>query len=342
MSQFDFIKAAYGLPHSRVPIWIMRQAGRYLPEYRAIREKVSFLELCNSPELVAEVTRQPVNIFGLDAAIIFSDILLPLEPLGLRLSYENGGPRLEPPVRSPEDIARLTFFDPAEKMKYVLDSIGEAKDRLNDTVPLIGFVGSPFTLACYMVEGGSSWNFTEIKKLIYNYPKDAATLLGRMAELTGRYLKAQINAGVDAVQVFDTWGGILPPDYYRKFSWSFIKTVFDLCRTENIPRILYMNNARPYLPFLAELDCEIVGIDWRTELSEAFSILDGKAVQGNLDPHMLYGSAELVKEETIRVLETASDYDGFIFNLGHGVLPETPVKNVHLLVETVHSFVRPK
>jgi len=178
--------------------------------------------------------------------------------------------------------------------------------------------------------------------LIYNYPKDAALLLGRMAELTGHYLKAQIDAGVDTVQVFDTWGGILPPNYYREFSWSFIKTVFDICRTENIPRILYMNNTRPYLPSLAELDCEIVGIDWRTDLSEAFSILDGKAVQGNLDPHLLYGPAELVKQETARILDVAAGHNGFIFNLGHGVLPETPVENVHLLVETVHSFVRPE
>ncbi len=340
MVQHDFIKAAYRLPHNRTPIWIMRQAGRYLPEYRAVRDKVSFLELCNSPELIAEVTRQPVDIFGFDAAIIFSDILLPLEPLGLKLSYENGGPRLEPPVRTPDDIKKLKFFDPAEKMKYVLDAISETKDHLKDIVPLIGFVGSPFTLACYLAEGGSSWTFGEIKKFIYNYPKDAALLMGKLAEMTGQYLKEQIEAGADAVQIFDSWGGILPPSLYGQFSFPYIKTAFDICRTENVPRILFMNGARPYLPYLADLDCEVIGLDWRTELREAISILDGKAVQGNLDPHLLFGLPELLLAETNRILETAAKHDGFIFNLGHGILPETPVKNVHLLVEAVHSFAR--
>jgi uroporphyrinogen decarboxylase len=341
MAQFDFIKAAFGLPHKRVPIWIMRQAGRYLPEYRAVREKVSFLELCHRPDLVADVTRQPIDIFGLDAAIIFSDILLPLEPLGLKLSYDNGGPRIEPPVRRPDDIRKLRFFDPAEEMTYVFDAIGETKDRLNDIVPLIGFAGSPFTLACYLVEGGSSWNFNEVKKFLYNYPKDAALLLGKLAEMTGLYLKAQIEAGVDAVQIFDTWGGILPPNFYSQFSLPYIKTAFDICRIANIPRILYMNNTRPYLPYLVEVDCETVGIDWRTDLSEAIPILDGKALQGNLDPHLLFGPGKLVRDEANRILRLVGDHQGFIFNLGHGILPETPVKNVHLLVETVHSHVRP-
>lgn len=340
MASFDFTKAAFGKPHSRVPIWIMRQAGRYLPEYMAVRKKVSFLELCRSPELIAEVTKQPIDIFGLDCAIVFSDILLPLEPMGMKVSYGNGGPRLTPPIRKPDDVTHMKSFDPAEKMAHVLAAIRETKKALNDVVPLIGFCGSPFTLACYMVEGGSSWNFNEIKRFIYSYPKETMVLLDQLAEITGNYLKAQIDAGADAVQLFDSWGGILPPEFYRKFSLPYIKTVFEICKTEDIPRILYLNGTLPYLKDIAELDCEVVGIDWRTDITEAISILDGKTIQGNLDPHILFGPGDLVRQEATRILEATADYDGFIFNLGHGILPQTPVDNVRVLVDTVHSFQR--
>lgn len=340
MPNFDFIKAAQGRSHDRVPIWIMRQAGRYLPEYRAVREKVSFTELCESPDLIAEVTHQPIDIFGFDAAILFSDILLPLEPMGQKVSYDNGGPRLTPPLRTPDDVAGLKSFDPAEKMGHVLCGIKAIKDRLDDVVPLIGFCGSPFTLASYMVEGGGSTHFTEIKRFIYNHPKAAKVLLSRLAEMTGEYLKEQIKTGVDCVQLFDSWGGILSVDSYREFSLPYIKTVFDICRTENIPRILYLNGTRPYLPLLAELDCEVISIDWRTDLTEAISILDGKSIQGNLDPQILFGTAELVEREARKILEATADKDGFIFNLGHGILPATPVENVRRLVDTVHTFTR--
>jgi uroporphyrinogen decarboxylase len=338
MPEFDFIRAAYGKPHDRVPIWIMRQAGRYLPEYREVREKVSFMELCHSPELMAKVTRQPIDVFGFDAAILFSDILLPLEPLGIKVSFDNGGPRLSPPVREPDDVFNLATYDPADEMSFVLTGIREIKDRLEDIVPLIGFCGSPFTLACYMVEGGGSWRFSEIKKFIYNHPKAALKLLEQLAELTGRYLKEQIKAGANAVQLFDSWGGILPPEAYEKFSLRHIKTAFEICKTEGIPRILYLNNSAPYIKQLADLDCEVIGIDWRTDINEAMSILEGKTIQGNLDPHLLLGTAELVHDETVKILESVADRDNFIFNLGHGVQPETPVENVKLVVDTVHSF----
>ena len=340
MPDFDFIQAAMGRPHDRVPIWVMRQAGRYLPEYRAVREKVSFTELCESPDLIAEVTRQPIDIFGFDAAIMFSDILLPLEPMGPKVSYDNGGPQLNPPVRTPDDVAGLKTFDPAQEMIHVLKGIRAIKDRLNDIVPLIGFCGSPFTLASYMVEGGGSANFSEIKKFIYTHPKAAKLLLSRLADMTGEYLKEQIKTGVDAVQLFDSWGGILSVDSYREFSLPYIKTVFDICRTENVPRILYLNGTRPYLPLLAELDCEVISIDWRTDPVEAMKIMDGKAIQGNLDPQILFGPPELVERETQKILEATADQDGFIFNLGHGILPPTPVENVRRLVDTVHAFVR--
>jgi len=340
MPEFDFIKAALGQPHNRVPIWIMRQAGRYLPEYRAVREKVSFTELCKTPELVAEVTWQPIDIFGFDAAILFSDILLPLVPMGVSVSYDNGGPRITPPVRTPDDVVRLKTYVPSEEMSYALDGITAIKDKLGDIVPLIGFCGAPFTLASYLVEGGGSWNFTEIKKFLYTYPRDAAVLLTKLAEVTGRYLKQQIESGADAVQLFDSWGGILPPDMYRTFSLPYIKTVFEMCKTENVPRILYMNMTRPYLRDLAELDCEVISVDWRTDVTEALQILDGKTIQGNLDPHLLLGPGDLVVEQARRLLETTSAEDRFIFNLGHGILPDTPVENVRLLVEAVHGHTR--
>jgi len=340
MAEFDFIRAAYGRPHPRVPIWIMRQAGRYLPEYRAVRERVSFLELCRSPELIAEVTAQPIDIFGFDAAILFSDILLPLEPMGVTVAFGEGGPTLNPPVRRPEDVLRLHPYAPSEKLACVLDGVRATKKKLGDTVPLIGFCGAPFTLASYLVEGGGSWNFTEVKRFLYNYPRQAESLLGKLAEVTGQYLKAQIEAGADAVQLFDSWGGILSPELYRRFSLPYIRTVFDICRTEHIPRILYLNFTRPFLKDLAELDCEVISVDWRTDIKEALTIADGKAIQGNLDPHLLLGSEELICEEVNRILDATAGSDGFIFNLGHGILPETPVANVRLVVDLVHSFGR--
>jgi len=339
MPKFDFIEAAFGRPHGRIPIWIMRQAGRYLPEYRAVREKVSFEELCRSPELMAMVTRQPIDTFGFDAAIMFSDILLPLEPMGFRLSYNDGGPVLSPRIQTPDDTNHLELYDPADEMAHVLAGIREIKERLEDVVPLIGFCGSPFTLACYMIQGGGSATFAEVKKYLYNFPKETSRLMGYLAELSGRYLKVQIEAGVDAVQVFDSWGGILPPDLYREYSLEHIKTVFEMCRTDGVPRILYVNNTAPYVRMLDDLDCEVIGIDWRMDITEAMTILDGKTIQGNLDPHALFGTPEGVFARTLKILETVAGKDNFIFNLGHGIQPETPVENVKMLVETVHGFL---
>jgi uroporphyrinogen decarboxylase len=258
--------------------------------------------------------------------------------MGIKVAYDNGGPVLSPPIRSPEDVSMLKTFDPADEMSYALAGIRQIKERLEDVVPLIGFCGSPFTLACYMVEGGGSWRFSEIKRFIYNHPKAAFQLLSHLAELTGQYLKEQIRNGVDAVQLFDSWGGILPPSAYEKFSLSYIKTVFEICRTEGIPRILYLNNSAPYIRLLSELDCEVISIDWRTDIRQAMEILDGKSIQGNLDPHLLLGSRDLVLKETVEILDNVADRNNFIFNLGHGIQPETPVENVKLLVDTVHSF----
>lgn len=340
MANYDFIKAAMGQPHQKVPIWIMRQAGRYMKSFREMREKVSFAEICHTPELIADVTRQPIDKFGFDAAILFSDILLPLVPLGFSIGYENGI-SVTPPIRRPEDVDRLKSFDLGREMEFLFAGIRQTRERLNESVPLIGFCGSPFTLACYLVEGGSSWNYSEIKRFIYNYPTAAARLMSLLADLCGHFLTLQIQNGVEAVQIFDSWGGVLTPAYYRDYSQVYIKTVLDLCKTPRIPRIVYLNNARPYLPLLAELDCEAIGIDWRTDLAEAVNILDGKAIQGNLDPHVLLGPPDKIREEAMAVIDVMGDRDGFIFNLGHGILPESSEENVSILVETVQAFTRP-
>jgi len=337
MSNHDFIKAAYGRPHSHIPIWIMRQAGRYLPQYQEIKKDHTFWEICRSPELIAEVTAQPVEAFGMDAAILFSDILIPLEPLGLEVDFTDRGPRLSPTVTTPDDVDRLTMYDPATELDYVLNGIRETRKRLNGTVPLIGFCGSPFTMAYYSVEGRSSMTDNEIKPFIFRYPEAAEKLLSILAELIGKYLKAQIESGAQAVQLFDSRGGILSPEDYARFSLPFIKKVFDICKTESVPRILYLNNSNPYLELLADLDCEVIGIDWRTDISDALRILKGKTIQGNLDPHMLYAQPDDLERTTRKLLNKVGNTDRFIFNLGHGITPQTPVENVRLLVDTVHA-----
>ncbi|MFZ5979526.1 MAG: uroporphyrinogen decarboxylase [Candidatus Zixiibacteriota bacterium] len=338
MTDYDFIKAAYGQPHGRIPVWIMRQAGRYLPEYQAVKAKHSFMDICRSPELMAEVTTQPIDVLGFDAAIIFSDILLPLQPLGIEVEFTDAGPRLNPLVANGGDVARLRFYDPARELGAVLEGISLARRRLQDRVPLLGFCGAPFTMAYYAAEGRSSLNDNKIKRFIFEHPDAAEDLLQMLAEIIGHYLKAQIDAGADAVQLFDSRGGILSPDDYQKYSLPFINRVFEICRTEGVPRILYLNNSAPYLKYLADVDCEVIGIDWRTDLAQARETLGGKALQGNLDPHLLFASPSNIEYEVRRILKAVGEDNGFIFNLGHGILPQTPVDNVRLLVETVHAY----
>jgi uroporphyrinogen decarboxylase len=340
MPEHSFIAAAFGQPHDTVPIWIMRQAGRYLPQYREIRSRVSFLDLCHKPELMTEVTLQPIDIFGFDAAILFSDILIPLAPLGISVTFPNGPPKLEPPLREPADVDRLSSYDIADKLSFVLEGIRRIRGALSDRVPLIGFCGSPFTLMCYLVEGGGSKDFTETKKFIYTYPDAASRLLSLLADLVGNYLKLQINSGVQALQLFDTWGGILSPSDYGRFSLPYVRRVFELCHAEGIPRTLYLGNTACFLHLLADLNCEVISVDWRTELTLASRLLPTKAIQGNLDPNILFAPTATVIAAARTILETVRDRDGFIFNLGHGILPQTPIDNVRALVETVHFFRR--
>jgi len=334
----DYLAAAYSRPHSRVPVWVMRQAGRYLPEFQALRRQYSFLEICNDPQLMLKVTMQPMLRFGFDAAIVFSDILLPVQPLGFDLDYPPGGPTIKPRLTGPEVIAGLRRVDLSEKLSAPLAGIRLIRRELEPSIPLLGFVGSPFTLMSYLVEGGASKRLSETKRFILTHRREALRLLDFLSELLGEYLKAQINAGVDAVQMFDSLGGILAADEYRQFSLPFLRKVFLISQTEGVPRTLFVKNTSPFLHALADVNCEVLSVDWHVDLERAGELLKDKAIQGNLDPGLLFGPRDLVVDSTKRILDRMADRDGFIFNLGHGILPGTPVENVRALVETVHAY----
>lgn len=337
LTDSSFISACYGRNKSTVPVWIMRQAGRYLPEYRAIREKVSFAELCRSPKLIAEVVRQPIERFDLDAAILFSDILTMLEPMGMRVSFPDGGPVLDNPISKPEDIKRLHSFDIESELSFVIDGIREIKKSLPQK-PLIGFAGSPFTLACYLIEGRGSKTFSKAKRFLHQYPEAAAELFDLLSDTIAKYLRVQVKAGADAVQVFDSWGGILSADDYSRWSAGPVGAIFKKLKTTAVPRILFVNNIAPYLDIVRDIDCEVVGVDYRIDLARAASALPGKAIQGNLDPAVLFGTPEHVAAGTRQILDSLDNHDNLIFNLGHGILPQTPIESVEAVVNTVHSF----
>jgi len=332
-----YLKACYGKNSGRIPVWIMRQAGRYLPEYRAIREKVSFLELCKSPELIAEVVRQPVERFGLDAAILFSDILILLEPMGIDLSFPDGGPRLANPISSPDDVKRLKNYDVTAALPFVAEGIKRIKRHMPNT-PLIGFAGSPFTLACYLIQGKGSKDFDQAKRFMHEHTQAADELISFLSDITARYLALQIDAGADAVQIFESWGGVLSKDDFCDWSARPVNEIFRRLKNKGAPRVLFVNNVAPYLDVVNDIDCDVVGVDYRVDLSQAASALPGKAVQGNLDPSMLFESPERVRERTLQILESLDHHDNLIFNLGHGIQPQTPIVSVEVLVETVHGF----
>jgi uroporphyrinogen decarboxylase len=316
----------------------MRQAGRYLPEYREVRSRVSFMQLCRDPELIAEVVRQPVRRFGLDAAILFSDILIPLEPMGVGLKFPDiGGPILKNPIAEPGDVARVCEYDVTEKLPFVFEGIRAIKRSMPD-VPVIGFAGSPFTLACYLIQGRGGQSFDRAKQFFHRHPAAGERLLEALTEMTSQYLAAQIDAGADAIQLFDSWGGILSKDDYVDWSAKPSRTIFARLKSESTPRILFVNNVAPYLDLIRDLDCDVVGVDYRMDLADAAAALPGKTVQGNLDPTLLFGSRELIVNRTLNILDSLDRYDNIIFNLGHGILPETPVESVEVLVETVHGY----
>ncbi len=333
----NFINACYGKNKGAIPVWIMRQAGRYLPEYLEVRSKASFIELCESPDLIAEVVRQPIARFNLDAAILFSDILTMLDPMGMKFEFPEGGPRIENPIETPDDVKRLHDFDVKEKLPFVYDGIRKIKEILPDT-PLIGFTGSPFTLACYLIEGKGSKNFDKAKKFLHTYPEASQDLFDLLSTVIAKHLSAQIDAGAEAVQLFQSWDGILSYENYRRWSVEPAQKIFGKLKEKNVPRILFVNNVAPYLDLVNGVDCEVIGVDYRIDLATAMKSLPTKAVQGNLDPSILFGPIEKVKEATLKILDSLPGHDNLIFNLGHGIQPKTPIESVTAVVETVKNY----
>jgi uroporphyrinogen decarboxylase len=337
---YRFLKACRGEPVDTTPIWIMRQAGRYLPEYQAIRGKVSFLELCKTPDLAAEVTIQPIDILGVDAAILFSDILIPLEAMGMSLRFDEGhGPILENPVTDRAGADRLGVPDPEETMGFVMEAIKILRRELEGRVPLIGFAGAPFTMASYMVEGGSSKNFLKLKTLMFQKPEVWHQLMEKTARTTQAYLQAQIDAGAQAVQLFDSWGGILSPRDYRDYALPYSQRIIESLKGQNVPIIHFVQGNPALLPQVASAGSDVVGVDWRIDIGEARKLVGDKAVQGNLDPLALFLPIEKIEERAGEIIAAAGPA-GHIFNLGHGILPPTPVENAKALVEAVHRISR--
>jgi len=336
-----FLRACKREDVERTPVWFMRQAGRYLPEYRAVREKVDFLTLCKTPDLAAEVTVQPVDILGVDAAIIFSDILVVPEAMGMELIIEEGkgGPRFPSPIRSRGAIEKLPVPDPHTKLRFVLDAIRATKNALNGKVPLIGFSGSPWTLASYMVEGKGSKNFRYAKELIYSNPGDARILLDKLARAVAAYLNAQIEAGAQALQIFDTWGGILAQEEFEEFSLNPIRQVLSLVRRGNVPVIVFCKDCAHSMEKIADTGTDVVGLDWTVDIGRAREMVGSYvALQGNLDPTILYSTPERIERGVQSILKKFGRGNGHIFNLGHGILPDTPVENVKVFVNAVKKF----
>jgi uroporphyrinogen decarboxylase len=342
------LRALLREPTPRRPIWLMRQAGRYLPEYRALRARAGgFLQMCTNPAIACEITLQPVDRFPLDAAILFSDILTIPHAMNLGLEFEAGeGPRFARPVRSPADIDKLGVPDPGTDLKYVVDAVALVRRELQGRVPLIGFAGSPWTVATYMVEGGGSKTFGQIKRMMYQAPLELHRLLAILAKATILYLNAQIAAGAQAVMIFDTWGGVLTPAQYQDFSLRYMAEIIDALRRQaqgrRVPNIVFTKGGGAWLAKIAGIGCDAVGVDWNTDLSVARQAVEGRvALQGNLDPAALLAPPEQLRAETLRVLRSYGESAGHVFNLGHGITPEVDPQRVALLVKTVQDYPLP-
>jgi uroporphyrinogen decarboxylase len=363
-----FLKACRREEVDRTPVWFMRQAGRYMPEYRAVRERHSLLEIVKTPELAVEVTLQPIRAFELDAAIIFADLLPPLEGMGLHLTYEKGeGPVIHNPLRAPADIAALSVPDPRESVGYTLEAIRLAKRELADRVPLIGFAGAPFTLASYAIEGGGSREYRRTKQLMHAQPDAWHMLMSKLSAMVGDYALAQIAAGADAVQIFDSWAGALAPDDYAEYVLPYVqRVVFHIksnfsederrktkdesspdpssfvlrpSSSRRPPVIYFGTDMSGMLPLLRQTGADVIGVDWRIQLDDAWAQLGpGVAVQGNLDPMTLFAPWPRIEQRAAAILDRAAGRPGHIFNLGHGILTETPVENVRRLAEFVHQY----
>ncbi|MGY1438674.1 uroporphyrinogen decarboxylase [Streptomyces reniochalinae] len=332
-----FLRACRREPVPHTPVWFMRQAGRSLPEYRKVREGIRMLDSCMRPDLVAEITLQPVRRHGVDAAIYFSDIVVPLKAIGVDVDIKPGvGPVVEKPVRSRADLERLRTLEP-EDVAYVTEAIGILTRELGGT-PLIGFAGAPFTLASYLVEGGPSKNHERTKALMYGEPELWADLVDRLADITAGFLKVQIEAGASAVQLFDSWVGALAPEDYRRSVLPASKKVFEAVAPYGVPRIHFGVGTGELLPLMGEAGADVVGADWRVPVDEAARrVGPGKAIQGNLDPAVLFAPRETVEQHAERILRAAHGLEGHIFNLGHGVLPDTDPQALTDLVSYVHE-----
>lgn len=339
MSNDTFLKACRREETDHTPIWLMRQAGRYMKEYMAIKEKYSFIEMCKAPEIACEVTMQPIKAFDLDAAIIFADILLPLEGMGIGFSFEkNMGPKIHNPVRSRKDVEAIRIITPEEHVPYLMEGIKLVRKELNGSLPLIGFSGAPFTLASYIIEGGGSKNYVHAKTIMYGDPDSWHLLMGKITENVIVYLKAQIEAGVEAVQLFDSWAGCLGPEEYREFVLPYTKKVIDAV-SGPVPFINFSTGTGTYLELIASAGGDVVGLDWKVNLDEGWKrVGHDRAVQGNLDPTILFTTRAEIKKRAKEVLDRAGGRPGHIFNLGHGIIVGTPVDNVKYLIDIVHEL----
>jgi uroporphyrinogen decarboxylase len=334
-----FLAACWRRPTGVTRVWLMRQAGRYMPEYRAIRSRMGFLELCKDPEAAAEVTLLPVDRLGVDAAILFADILLIVEPMGVGLEFARGeGPVIHRPVRSAADVARLAEVDPAESVPFVFETVRRVRAALGDRLPLIGFAGAPFTVASYLVEGGASREYLWTKRFMYGDPQGWHRLLGFLARTIARYLAGQVAAGAQAVQLFDSWVGCLAPDDYREYVLPHTRAAIQAVPPE-VPVIHFGTGTAGLLEPFRSAGGHVVGLDWRVDLGAAWArVGHDVAVQGNLDPAALLGPPAEIRRRVRDILARAEGRPGHIFNLGHGVLPETPVDHVRALVDTVHEL----
>jgi uroporphyrinogen decarboxylase len=334
-----FIAACRREPTPYTPVWLMRQAGRYMEEYRKLRAQHDFLELCKKPELAAEITVTPVERLNVDAAILFADILLILEPMGVGLEYSKGdGPVIHHPVRSGKDVDGLREFDPESELSFVYDSVKRIRKELKNKVPLIGFAGAPFTMASYLIEGGSSRNYIHTKKLFYTAPEAWKRLMDRLADIIAKYLNCQIAAGAQVVQLFDSWAGCLTPTDYAQFVLPYTRAVIKAIEP-GVPVINFSTGTAGLLKHLRAAGGDVIGLDWRVDLDEGWaSVGYDVAVQGNLDPVALFASPKEIRNRVAEILKRADGRAGHIFNLGHGVLPETPVEHVIAMVEAVHEL----
>ncbi len=340
-----FLRALLRQPVDMTPVWMMRQAGRYLPEYKATRAKAGdFLSLCKNPELACEVTLQPLERFPLDAAILFSDILTIPDAMGLGLYFGEGeGPRFQRPLRNQADIDALPIPDPEQELGYVMDAVRVIRRELNGRVPLIGFSGSPWTLATYMVEGGGTKNFALSKGMMFEQPALMHALLGKLAESVTRYLNAQIAAGAQAVMIFDTWGGTLAPADYKEFSLNYMQQIVQGLTRENdgrqVPVVLFTKGGGQWLEIMADTGCDALGLDWTTDIGEARArVGDRVALQGNMDPCTLYASPQVIRNSVGKILAAYGNGSGHVFNLGHGIHPGIDPEHAGAMIDAVHEL----